>query len=238
MKLIHFIILLVLFEASGIAAGPVCHAHLSERFLEHFPKYNQEERKAFLIGSLFPDIRYLSKINRDDTHFDPVSLQDVLEEPSAFMAGLKFHSYVDITREEYVVREKIYDQFADASIRNFCTFLKIVEDEVIFDRRTDWDDCVDMLTSIDPEELQWNINEATIRKWHDVLTLFFTVPSSTVITLLKASSQEAGFVKEDLSCWSKYITLAAQNLKMQCYVSNLLDHFEEKFALQKTDNFD
>ncbi len=214
------------------ASGPISHAYLSKRFFEYYPKYTHEEKKAFMIGSLFPDIRYLGTTHREETHFENVTIQEILDEKSPFLAGMKFHSYVDIVRENCVIKDKVYEQLADISTKNMTTFLKFVEDEIIYSQISNWEDCVEMLSDIAADELQWGINDSTIRKWHNLLALFFSNPPSTVVFLLNLDSIGVlEFSKEEVAYWSRVLKPVAQNPKMQRYVKELLNHFETQLAV-------
>lgn len=208
------------------AAGPVEHAYLSYRFFEHFPKYNQEERKEFMIGTLFADIRYLGETTRKQTHYDTMSLEEVLNEKSPFMAGLKFHSWVDIVRENFVVQSKIYSQIADISIHHQFTFLKLAEDEAMY-ATMDWQECCDWLKEVRPEELNWQMDEKTIRKWHNLLTLFFTNTPSTVIFMVSATKN--GFFdisSTELTYWNRILNVVGHSPRIKNYVIAMNNHFE------------
>ena len=99
------VVIALIFLVLGLplhAAGPITHAFLAELFFKQFPKYDSEEQKAFRLGTLFPDVRYLGTIPREETHFPEMTLEEVLEETNPFLAGMKFHSYVRKERVETV----------------------------------------------------------------------------------------------------------------------------------------
>lgn len=68
----------------------------------------EEGTEAFLVGTLFPDIRYITHFPREKTHFNVNSLKEVGETSSPFDAGMKFHAWVDRVREEFVISSGIY----------------------------------------------------------------------------------------------------------------------------------
>ena len=74
------------------SALPVTHVYFTKMYFKYYPKYSAEEQKLFLIGTVFPDIRYMGDCDRGDTHWDTISLKEVLEETDPFIAGMKFHS--------------------------------------------------------------------------------------------------------------------------------------------------
>ncbi len=91
-------------------AAPIAHIFLAVQMLLG-PLQGLFNEQEFILGTSFPDIRYLKVVQRADTHFTHVTLQDVLQEKSSFKAGMIFHSFVDEQREAYVVKNHFYKKF-------------------------------------------------------------------------------------------------------------------------------
>src|SRR5690606_28508994 len=101
MKLGIFL-LIILNSIAAHAAGPILHAYLGLRWIEkHGSDFSPHEKQAFILGTLFPDIRYLADISREKTHFDVKTLKQVKKGQNAFEQGMRFHSYVDRKRSQY-----------------------------------------------------------------------------------------------------------------------------------------
>lgn len=166
-KLIVILILMGLLSLE--AAAPVTHVYLTKRFFKAFPKYTKSEQNAFMVGTLFPDIRYLGEASRETTHFHGLSLHDVLSETDPFMAGVKFHSYVDEVREALLVEAKLYDKVREKVPLHTATFIKIAEDEILYQESYLSDVLVALITMY-PQEREFNISDETLSKWHKVLT--------------------------------------------------------------------
>jgi len=217
---------LLIFTALS-AAAPVTHAYLTYAFFDAFPdKYDYEEKKDFMIGTLFPDIRYMGETRRQNTHFDKMTLKEVLDETSPFMAGVKFHSYVDLRRDEYVSRQKIYTKFKEYTPKNLVTFLKLMEDEILYSK-ANWKDVSLWIKEILPEELHWNMEEPLIRKWHNILSIFFTNPTSTVVFLALMGNVELMETNRDqLSSWNLILKNKAELPQSQAYVNDLVSYFQ------------
>lgn len=227
-----FLPFLFLFNAYLSAAAPITHAYLTERFFVYFPQYTEEERNAFMLGTLFPDIQYLGEVQRSHTHME-TSLDEILNEPSPFMAGVKFHSYVDIVREDFVVHWGAYDQLAalvePQSTKCLCTMLKFIEDEYTF-YMADWDPWRDQILNIHPEEYNWGISPKTIRKWHNILFVTFSHPPSSLLFLVGLTgSGFFGLTSAELAYWGKMLRFTAYDESMRIYVSAMLEHFENLF---------
>ncbi|MBI5139935.1 MAG: zinc dependent phospholipase C family protein [Candidatus Vogelbacteria bacterium] len=155
-------------------ANQITHIVLSERVADElFPRFN---RKDFLIGTVFPDIRYLGVIPREKTHFVGLSLADVLAETNSFMAGMKYHSLVDTVREAYVVRNDIYNKIPASKFNTQA--LKTFEDEILYEKVSGWDKAAGYFNSVLPEEREFGIKEENLKKWHKILQDYFVPPLS------------------------------------------------------------
>ena len=230
---IRFSRLIFLFISSSLfAAGPITHAYLTDHLFVYFPKYSPEERKAFMVGTLFPDIQYLGESMREDTHWDQISLAEVLEEPSPFLAGVKFHSYVDWVREDFVRAKNMYDFLSDepnCSPPSLFLKLKLIEDEVIypFGNWKEWRQC---LIEIRKEELEWGIDSTLVRKWHNLLDTCFANPPSTILFLLSITKANCLHISsEKVLEWNKVLKPKASSRQIQEFILALIMHFDTQF---------
>lgn len=222
-SLIFFFLLLCLPLS---AAGPVTHAYLAKRFLYHFPKYNEQQQTEFMIGTLFPDIRYLGHIERSETHYDQMPLHKVLRESSAFQAGVKFHSYVDLVRDQFIrtTYKPLHNQ--ELSKSEFRLYLKLIEDQILYNFYN-WQDCCDGLEIIYPEETAYKIDEATILKWHSLMKVSFTYPPHKVLLFLSiAQNNPFNISQEYVDGWKE--TLPRDSERLKSYVADLVKHFEKE----------
>lgn len=227
--MIYLILCFSLF-ASLEAAFPVTHAYLAKQYFKHFPGYSPEEEKLFLVGTLFPDIRYLGEAARNETHFDQMTLQEILEEPSPFIAGLKFHSYVDIIREDLVVEMRMYDQFSLPTKGHEYSFLKLVEDEILYGQE-DWGGMVSLFWPLYPDELQWGMQTATVEKWHRILRVFFVNDPHVTIQILSFFGKGMmGMSSDEIHEWKELLPSLAQEETMQTWVRTLVEHFDSCFT--------
>ena len=79
-------------------AGPIGHIVLALSLLNG--PLADKDRAAFMLGTTFPDIRYLGVIERGKTHNNHATWQNVQTESSSFKAGMDFHALVDRGREQ------------------------------------------------------------------------------------------------------------------------------------------
>lgn len=150
-------------------ASQITHIILAEKGLNRTPcKF---DRGSFLVGTVFPDIRYLKVIDREKTHFKGLYLRDILEERDSFTAGLKYHSLVDEVREKYMVEKGIYDLFPSSKL--ITQALKAYEDEVLYSNVSDWNQVVAYLDKVLPEETELVEQMDKVKAWHSLMQRYF-----------------------------------------------------------------
>jgi hypothetical protein len=133
--------------------------------------YGKFDRGAFIVGTVFPDIRYLKVVERDKTHFNELPFQSILDEQDSFSAGLKYHSLVDEVREKYMVEKGIY---AHTPSSKFITqALKTYEDEVLYANVSDWNQVVTYLGEVLPEETVLVGQADKVKAWHSLMQEYF-----------------------------------------------------------------
>ncbi|MBN9289212.1 MAG: hypothetical protein J0H47_14900 [Gammaproteobacteria bacterium] len=210
------------------AAGPIMHVALGERWLALYaPQYTEDEKKLFLLGTVFPDIRYLGVIKRSQSHFKGVTLAKVYESNSPFQRGMLFHSFVDEYREKFVRNSTVEKQFVEVPRHLQGTFLKLVEDQIVHDRQ-DWAKFRMFLSSIPEEEKIYGIDIQSLTQWHTGLTVYFTTLPSFILT--QVSLFDRGILTLDaptVKLWSTLLPRYATDPKMQKYVDELFLSFEK-----------
>jgi|SRR5579859_968144 len=156
-------------------AAPIAHIFLAVHMLAG-PLHNLFDEKEFIRGTSFPDIRYLKCVERAQTHFENVTLDDVKKEKNSFKAGMLFHSFVDEQREKYIVEHKIYDKLPQ--FRFTTQALKFAEDKLLMSLfniqkyKSYFDGLIDA-------ERAYNISDEHIKMWHTFLQKYFNGSLST-----------------------------------------------------------
>ncbi len=150
-------------------ANQITHIVLSKRLSDEL--FGIVDQPAFLLGTVFPDIRYLNVIERENTHYKNLSLSDVLTEKNSFIAGMKYHSLVDDVREKYMVDNDVYTLIP--SSRYITQALKTYEDELLYSKVSGWDSIVAYLNTVAPEELQLVEQIEKLRVWHSLMQEYF-----------------------------------------------------------------
>lgn len=215
------------------AAAPITHAYLTKNFFKHFPKYTKEQENEFMVGTLFPDIRYLGEVSRTDTHCEQMTLEEILAETNPFTAGVKFHCYVDIYREDLLVKQGIYDKLRERVPLHVASFLKLVEDEILYEKGS-WSETCCSLISIHPGERAFGISDRTITKWHKLLTMLFISSPSYALNLFALTGKSAmGISAEEFKSWSELLKPISKEPMMREWVQKMSDSFDGEYDAYK-----
>lgn len=228
--MIVLLVYLLLACLPASAAAPITHAYCTERFLAYYPYAEEADNEAFMMGSQFPDIRYLCQLPRSETHFAPVTLAEILAEPSPFLAGMKFHSYVDIEREKFHENEGIYPFLQALHCVEPIMLLKLTEDEILFSlfSRDHWHG---ILEKIHPEERCFKISDNVLMRWHRSISKTLALLPSVYLQM--AIDQEHTLFNkpiETLEAMQREIGGLTTKAEIINHTLKLISHFEELFT--------
>jgi len=158
---------------------------------------------AYWAGNLFPDIRHLGVTSRKRTHESNLSVEGLVGD-SDFLTGMRVHAWVDETRVRFLdgahMKEELpWHPFVPHA-------LKLLEDEVLYDRFDDWNLIERALNKVYDEELKLVHSEEHIVKWHGVLQKYMKQPPTDEsrfqltkdIGLSDASAEEINMVVNHL----------------------------------------
>lgn len=208
-------------------AGPIGHiVFLAKIFDEYF---SDLVKKDFFIGTSFPDIRYLRVIEREKTHFNHVTLSDIRKN-DAFMSGVKFHSLVDEIRERYMEDHDIYSLCPES--KYITQSLKILEDEIYYSSIQNWDEYIQYLNEILPEQVNFGVRSEDVRRWHTFLQHYFVKQPN--LSAVKSLCSDLGFSKEAAEEMITNIEQMKTNKKIVEVIKNLYIDFD--FLLKGVEN--
>ena len=201
-------------------AAPVTHIVLTNKiFDKHFKDKNKKE---FFIGTNFPDIRYLKVINRKETHFSDIKINDLVNENS-FIAGFKFHSLIDKVQTKFMNLEKIYSLCPNSKYPAYF-FVYLLIDELLYDKISKWSEFINFMDEIVSEELSFNISKKDIQKWHEILqNYFYQKPDNHNREKFITS---IGFSKNDAININYLVNEIKLNKKINQIIMKLYNNFE------------
>lgn len=228
------LILSVLFMgidmSSLSAAGPITHAALTEQLFRLYPQYQESEKQSFRMGTLFSGVHNLGGLTADQVNFPGVTMQEILNEPSPFIAGMMFHAYVDNYREQFVSENAPWSSFEGKGIVHKELYLKFLEDQVLCASvdKGPWKSCVNY---VHPEELTWGIDDAILQKWHYLLGMSFAYQPSTLVFF--AYLQGKGLLDvphEEMAIWYDTFSGVSSRTEVKDYVNALMQMFEQNIS--------
>jgi len=172
---------------------PITHVVFAEEVRKReFPRV---ERRAYHVGTSFPDIRYLNVIKRDETHPTNIDFHD-LKEAGPFEVGVKIHSLIDSAVAFFIEKNQgIFDE-ACPNTEHIVPALDIFMDQYFYGRVSDWNSYSEYLDQILPEEEDYGIDEDAIKTWHELLKMYFQNKPNDAIARSYANS--LGFSPEKI----------------------------------------
>ena len=148
-------------------ASQITHVLYGKKIFERHPGLSWPD---FLIGTLFPDIRYLAKIDRNKLHKFNTS-EEMIPKDSSFKAGMYVHWLGDEKREKFISEKGIYgllpkEQYISAAI-------KLIEDKLVYDSIDNWEEIINTLGTYPKEEEGFGIGRKILENWHNLLKKYF-----------------------------------------------------------------
>jgi len=164
-------------------AAPITHIALTDKVFNKY--FKDKDKPLFCVGTVFPDIRYLAEIEREKTHLRISSLAEVEKEKNSFLAGVKFHDFVDCNRFKFYDPKK--EMFLNLLIKNDIlpkdftrTDLiklnrvgKLIEDELVYDKVKSWSEYIGYLDEVYKGEIGFGVSASCVKHWHRSLQDYF-----------------------------------------------------------------
>lgn len=213
---------------SLFAAAALTHVHFANLWLDQEGISDPAYRREFIAGTLFPDIRYEGEVSRGKTHEKGVTQELVRASKTPFLAGARFHCFVDETRESYIKKRGIIKSLSAVKSSERVGFLKLLEDEIYWERADKA--CVEEALSFVWEEgLEFGVSKKGEASWRSGLLEYFAAPPS--LFLEKRIAEGRGFAKrssETLVSWQPKLVKLASNRSFQEYADRLEAHMLQK----------
>jgi len=202
-------------------AAPITHIVLAKKL--HKTHFSDKNLNQFIVGTLFPDIRYLGVIQRQKTHYEEMSLDDIAAETDAFTAGAKFHSLVDLKRAHFVATQGVYAMCPDSKYA--AQIVKAAEDLLLYKKIADWNAIGSMFDTIYDQELSYNILSEDLQIWHHLLKIY--IQNNFDEDSLLEFSRGINLPKDVSEEITKEAYILAKNEEFVQIVAKLYDNFEQ-----------
>lgn len=126
------------------------------------------DQSAYFAGTSFPDIRYISDVKRAVTHqLKDDTMAYVKQAGSDFELGRRLHVFVDHEREKHMREHDAYRFVANGPYSTH--MLKMVEDNILFDRLKGKFNEAEVFKRILPEEKAYGLSDQSLLAWHQIL---------------------------------------------------------------------
>jgi hypothetical protein len=230
MSLRKIILILCCFSLPVQAAAPATHVYFAQLWMDLNGIQQLDMQNNLIAGTLFPDIRYLGTIKRDQTHEKGITTEKIRNSSNQFKAGMRVHAYLDVEREKVVKRTKISSQLSAIPKELRVLFLKTLEDEILWEQVRS-QQVLQALVVVYPEEIEEGVTDETAIEWHETLIDYFNQKPS--LFLQYRASQGLGFLKADhktIEEWSRLIPLYAKKPVFLDYMDDLVDTMTKKFS--------
>lgn len=153
-------------------ASQVAHIVYAKKYLDRHP---MKEADIFILGSLFPDIRRISKeISRSQTHHNFETLDLDFNGLAPFEAGWKFHIWCDMKRNEVLNK---YDFYSLKYAEYFGGYsARLLEDELLYEKYNNWEKLVHILNN--PPNMKIKLGDQivsyeTLEHWYAIVAKYF-----------------------------------------------------------------
>lgn len=214
------------------AASPMTKVYLAEKWFHVVDKYTNKEKQDFILGVLIHDIGFLE--GDADVYYNPdVTLKDIYEAENPFEAGFKFHSYVKHKKEILMEKWGVSRMITGFTDGNLYLFLKLLEDEVIYDPKF-FASTSGYISLISIGEILTGIEVEKLAIWHGLLYKYLSArPSQSIRFLQKENRLHQDITIDSIDLWVAAIQFFSSNDKIKNYVKDLLSEFEDSFEYFK-----
>lgn len=198
--------------------APVTHIVLALLVLPFLPN---KEKRDFILGASFPDIRYYRVIDRASSHKKNPSWKNIEYEKSSFKAGMEFHALVDVMHDTYMKKSLVLDLLPKAW-KTSANYLKFFEDILLYPSITDWAEIASYFDTILKEETDLVSDPAAVTLWHQTIKNYISnIPTpETIFTMLNVKIPK----------WYNFIIRIPVKVNASTLATTLAEHLQVALA--------
>lgn len=206
--------------------APMLQVKLAHIWFETCDKYSARERQEFVLGSLINELPHLEKSHHTSTYLEGVTLKDVFHAKTSFEAGRLYNHYLRALRKRHAERNSIYDLLHGIESEKKDFFLKLLEDELMYDRQLCIKAC-SYLSAISEGEILTGVKVDRLAIWHGVLYKYLGQKPSESIPLFKKDQRiKLDFTKEETEFWRAALLFFSSHKKIKEYVEDFMADVE------------
>ncbi len=206
------------------------YGHILFADLWHQATDSDSDYDEVIIGTLYPDIRYIAGLDRDETHEIGISLEDVETAESSFEQGRLLHCWVDEVRDSFVEEEGLYDDLEGLPMAHRSTFIKLLEDEIYYDQ-WNWSEARRCILGMMPQELTAELEADKVSEWYQLVRLYLSQrPSKLMHRMASSGKSYRGITHDVFALWMVRLPKLAKDPKAREAAQRLREHMEEQIA--------
>jgi hypothetical protein len=226
-KMVAFIFCSFFFFSHSLsAAASLFHVMIAEKWIQRFESFSEQEKRAFMIGTLFPDIRYIADLPRSKTHVYHLSVKEIRAIKDPFLKGMRVHAFVDETRERFLKNNPIWDELKEYP-GDSILFLKLLEDELLYPTH-DSSYISTYLETVENAEIDFGIPLPLVQEWHECLRLSLILRPSKLFQRLATTHSKFSKLSDDtIVLLGTYLPKHRDNEKVKQYLCVLFSEFDK-----------
>lgn len=149
-------------------SAPITHIVLGKKIHQHF--FPHLDFPSFIVGTSFPDIRYVSQLTRQQTHLQDIHLKDI-NTKDPFLAGFQIHSLIDLIANK-IGQEKM-SSFSLEKNRENGLALKFYQDKILYPEINNWPQIGSFFDRVYLQETDMRVSIENVQAWHNWLQEYF-----------------------------------------------------------------
>lgn len=201
-------------------AAPITHIVLTDKIYQDV--FGDKDKEKFFIGTCFPDIRYVANVSRNETHFKNANLNQIKKD-GPFWAGLKFHSYLDQKRDEYLSKTKLSSLVPESDQVDRAT--KLFEDQLLYSKVKDWSEYLKYLSSIVDDQAIFGLEKKEITNWQKLLQRYFSNKPNNLS--VRSFCNALGLKEKDINEIERVILKLKTNKKVERIIFKMYSDFDK-----------
>ncbi len=192
---------------------------------------NTPNESAFLIGNLFPDIRRLNVLKRNQTHFNHIKKSSI-QTAECFYTGVLTHNLLDIIFMQHSLRQKYIDNLGSPSnwYQVYIAMTMYLDMLLVHELKHDLSYYIALLNKTELTDIsRWEALEIKhVETWHKNLQRYFKKPP-TSFSMARATLIEWEYPQDQINNIVKLLKSFKKNKNLtkdaEAFIQNAINTF-------------
>ena len=217
-----FVLSLFLCEPALNAFAPIVHLVIAKQYIDARHITNPQEKRAILLGAVYPDIRYVARVKRSVTHRF-TTLHDIDNAPSAFAKGTGLHNLADQRNGWF---EEQCSPIPTMQNRLDIDIIKLIADQLAYETfvadgiKTS---TLEALSHIDNQEISTEIPESIVKKYYENIGIYIQDSPFKSLSHLAYPKKESALIIDLLPQFVNNANIAHATAELLNYFKKLFE---------------